>query len=61
MSDEFTNRQFGPRYPPGEHVFITKIGWAIVAFVWWNEDSGWNYKVKTKKDEHEVLEWQILI
>ena len=53
--------EYGPKYPPGEPIYIEEIGWATVLSVTW-EDEKWCYVVETEdKTEYEVKEWNILL
>lgn len=53
--------EYGPKYPPGEIVFIEEVGWATVKTTTWKENE-WVYTVELdSKKEIEVKEWQILV
>ena len=54
--------EYGPKYPPGEIIFVEEVGWAKIVTVTW-QDERWNYAVtRTDNDEEfEVEEWQILV
>lgn len=52
--------EFGPKYPPGEFVFVEERGWGIVQITRWEDE--WIYIIKFKSGEEiEVKEWQILL
>jgi hypothetical protein len=56
--------EYGPKYPPGEPVFVEEFGWAEVTVVTWEEDK-WVYTVEQPhgdiKIQFKVEEWQILV
>ena len=53
--------EYGPKYPPGEMIFLEEVGWAKIVTVTW-EDDKWKYVILTDDNkEFEVEEWQILV
>ena len=54
--------EYGPKYPPGEKVFIEEVGWCEIKTATWVENK-WTYSVTQVDNDNSftVDEWQILI